>query len=104
MPENETVYFMVGDRVVVAKEMYYFGSQGPHVGDVGTVRAFAGKDIGVDFDNPVSDGHDLGGHCERGYGWWCLAKCLAHCIPDADGEEEQFDSATNEEISTFLFG
>ncbi|OWM77989.1 hypothetical protein CDL15_Pgr018558 [Punica granatum] len=50
--------------------------------------------IGVRFDKPILDGNNLGGRCEKEYGFFCSANSL--CLENAGGEEA--DSLALDEI------
>ncbi|GIL71486.1 hypothetical protein Vretifemale_2031 [Volvox reticuliferus] len=55
------------------------GARGPNPGSTGrVVLAFDDnpKKVGVRFDTPVPGGLDLGGACEEGFGYFCLASDL----------------------------
>lgn len=41
-----------------------------HMGVVARIRSASSRGIGVAWDKSCG-GHDLGGACEHGHGWWC---------------------------------
>ncbi|XP_074268543.1 uncharacterized protein LOC141591935 isoform X2 [Silene latifolia] len=72
-------------------------SKGPTYGTRGkVVLVFKGNKaskIGVRFDEPVPDGCNLGGSCENGHGFFCIAEGL--CLENSGSEDFQ-KFATNE--------
>lgn len=76
--------FKVGDRVrYVETATALWGKL--MIGDTGTVRVIQSGNYGVEFDRYV-EGHDIGGACKKGYGFWILPAELATL------EEEQEDT------------
>lgn len=65
----------VGDRVVIIQDARR--SLESFVGFKGTVNFVDGDEIGIAFDKYVN-GHDLGGCCQEGHGWYLFS----------DGENE----------------
>lgn len=67
--------FKVGDRVVAVKAP---DGNGGLVGKSGTIREIQGGrlSIGVEFDEPRPELHDLGGTVKKNTGWWCEADTL----------------------------
>lgn len=78
---EDALEFKVGDRVKMVRGEC-FGSR--VVGKVGTIKKCMGKNcIAVAFDENVN-GHDLGGICKFGYGWFCNPKNLERVTNNKD--------------------
>lgn len=88
--------FNIGDRVVSIVD-HPDNNKTIVVGSIGTVCAI-GSSLGVRWDEPVENGHELGGECEYGYGWWVYADQVEI---EPDDEPFEFDE---EEFNKFLFG
>lgn len=83
--------FCLGDRVVVTADISERRQRGNYAnsyvipGLCGTVRAFYRMsyryDIGVEFDKDVN-GHDLGGECQYGFGYWLCPEHIEHVEED----------------------
>lgn len=63
--------FNVGDRVYLRDNKYVDDCGNTHAGDTGTIcwTDSNGLNVGVEFDRYV-EGHDCGGACKYGYGWY----------------------------------
>ena len=59
--------FNVGDRVYL-RDCYVQNWGDTHAGDTGTI-CYVGDNIGVEFDRYV-EGHNCGGTCKDGYGYY----------------------------------
>ena len=65
--------FSIGDRVVIVDTKSICFSAYVEVGMTATIRNIISESIGIEFDVNVG-GHDLGGMCKYGYGWYVLPK------------------------------
>lgn len=71
--------FAIGDRV---RCVSHYPVDNNVRGESGRVECIDSTGTcGVVFDNHIS-GHDLGGHCEYGYGWWLLQSELIFEEPE----------------------
>lgn len=71
--------FSIGDRVC-ARLKNIDGNKRINVGDFGTICAIqdSGRQrVGVRWDNYVN-GHDCGGACDYGFGWWTCSDEIEH--------------------------
>lgn len=75
--------FCVGDEVLYIYDYDYDIGHGQELdGLIGTVchvrdSGNRGVDIGVEFYEYV-EGHNCGGHCKTGYGWYVLPESITH--------------------------
>ena len=72
--------FQIGDRVGVLPEYGSVGNANVSPNDLyGTICMLHpnGHDFGVEFDIFI-DGHDCGGACQKGYGWFIGPQYLFH--------------------------
>lgn len=58
-------------------------------------------EIGVRWDEEISEGHSCHGSCDTGHGWYVRAKEVEF-IPEP--EHEDFEPATDDELMHFLYG
>ena len=66
--------FEVGDRVVAIAE---HDDNTSIIGVAGTVLAVESYGTyAVEYDERISNGHDLNGKCKDGYGWFTDGECL----------------------------
>ncbi len=89
--------FNIGDRVVLTIDNPD-GNKDLVIGSTGAV-AFITDRVGVRWDDEIEDGHDLGGACDYGHGWW-VDNCAVE--PEQDTSEPfEFDE---DEFNKLIFG
>lgn len=72
--------FKVGDRVRVVENEIYPWLEGKAATVVMLPANNFHSSVGVRFDLPFPEGHDLDGHCKDGYGWYLSPKILERCL------------------------
>lgn len=75
------------------------GNTNLKAGDTGTIVAIDTHAIGVAWDKPLVCGHNIGGLCEYGYGWF-VGKENITLLKE---QEEQFELASESELMQLLF-
>lgn len=75
--------FSVGDRVRAVSDYDPF-----HKDELGTVCVITPWAIGVEWDTPAPQRHDLEGHCPMHYGWWCDETELERVAEEDEPEED----------------
>lgn len=87
--------FKVGDRVRVVENGIYPGLEGKTATVIVPIDDFC-DDLGVKFDLPFPEGHNLGGCCEDGYGWYLPPKILERCLNNkAEDLLKMFEESEN---------
>lgn len=104
---NEESKFRKGDRVYALWDNPA-GNRTIQAGYTGTVVEVYSyeddhdeDDIGVRWDEEISEGHNCDGSCDTGHGWYVRAKAIEF-IPEP--EHEDFEPATDDELMRFLYG
>ncbi len=102
--------FQVGDRVIVTADSLisnknicrgYTGTVCHIPGvfsDNGNVATYL---VGVNFDEPVHNGHACDGSCRKGYGWYIRDYEIARLV-DIERDYVNVEVATDEELFAFL--
>jgi len=57
--------------------------------------------IGVRWDEEIMEGHNCDGTCDKGHGWYVLAKAIEFIT---EPEHDDFEPATDDELMRFLYG
>lgn len=91
--------FVIGDRVMCVVEKPFVMA-----GMLGTVASTDdGHYVGVAWDERMG-GHNLGGLCADGHGWWINETYLVRIDGDEAEETDSISVATEDELRHFLLG
>ncbi len=89
--------FNEGDRVQVVKRVLDSGRVLHMTGTIRVQDIICGN-VGVEFDEDFPGGHDLGGSCENGRGWWVHPEALEFL------GDTVFESPSDSDFAALLFG
>ena len=96
---EDEMLLSVGNRVVVVCN-HPEGNDTLTIGDTGTILVVRDGYYGVEWDNPVEDGHSLDGEAESGYGWWVRPGHIV--LLDEEVEDYDMTPASDKELAALL--